>query len=703
MNVALEPTGAPATIPRPGHVPALDGYRGLGLIGMLLYHHGVPWAQGAIFMVSTFFTMSGFLITTLLIHERVNNGRIDLRAFWARRFRRLLPAAIAALSMVVLFGAVFADQTQRAGLRTDVLAAFAYVANWRFILSGTAYLDAVSSPSPVLHFWSLAIEEQFYLLFPILVIAIVGRRRQATSSAAAADSSLVRRRLFVSLATLLVITVSLPFVFEMTQNRIYLGTDTRAPEILVGCLLAVFFWGRHRLGDQLADGLLRRVIRVAAPIALVGALGMWVVVPKTAPWIYRGGFAAYAAVSAVLVIACLDRSNVVAGVFSMTWLRWLGERAYGIYLIHFPLFMVLTPGSTGLGPWALFVVRIGISVALAAFMYRHLEAPLRQGRPLFGQPLHRLASVAVASVLVTLVITTHRAEPGTISVVAAGADSLRVPRSATRNTAPVAPVAPVVTPSSTAAPSSTVPTAPPGGLVPVAMTKPSRRLRMMLVGDSSALFLGYALDDWSRRNGVFSVADYGLMGCPLVTAGTELMNGFEAGFDPKCAEWPQIWSNGIQETKPDLIVVGAAFHDIVDRRLAPDAAVQHIGQPEFDAVLTEAYRRLVDLLSAAHVPILWLDNPPVRAGQNQPDHRLDVPDNDPARMDRANQLIRQLAAERSDVTVVPYSSFFLTWPGGPFDPRLREDGLHVDFEGRAIVANWLSAELLATYWRAIQS
>ena len=700
VNEVAESTKRQETIMRPGHVPALDGYRGLGLIGMLLYHHGVVWAQGAIFMVSTFFTMSGFLITTLLIHERVGSGRVNLRAFWVRRFRRLLPAAIAALSMVVLFGAVFADQTQRAGLRTDVLAAFAYVANWRFILGGTAYLDAVSSPSPVLHFWSLAIEEQFYLLFPILVIAIVGRRRQATSGSDAADSSLVRRRLFISLGALLLITVSLPFVFEMSQNRIYLGTDTRAPEILVGCLLAVFFWGRHRLGDQLADGPLRRAIRVAAPIALVGALTMWVVVPKTAPWIYRGGFAAYTAVSAVLVIACLDRSNVVASVFSMTWMRWLGERAYGIYLIHFPLFMVLTTDRTGLGPWALFGVRVGVSVALAALMYQYLESPLRLGRPLFGQPLDRLASIAIASVLVMLVVTTHGAEPGTISVVAAGADSLRVPRSATRDSAPVAPV---VAPPSTVAPASTVPTAPPGGLVPVSLTRPSRTLRMMLVGDSSALFLGYALNDWSEQNGVFSVADYGLMGCPLVTAGTELMNGFEAGFDPKCAQWPQIWSNGIQETKPDLIVVGAAFHDIVDRRLAPDGAVQHVGQPAFDSVLADTYRRLVDLLSVAHVPILWLDNPPVRAGQNQPDRQLDVPDNDPARMEKANQLIRQLAEERPEVTVVPYSNFFLSWPGGPFDPRLREDGLHVDFEGRAIVANWLSAELLANYWRAIES
>src|SRR5690606_10096426 len=125
--------------------------------------------------ISTFFTLSGFLITTLLLDERVRTGGVDIWQFWVRRFRRLLPAAVVTLGLVVLFGAAFADSTQLARLRVDVLAALGYVANWRFIVSGQAYLDQFATPSPVLHFWSLAIEEQFYVLFPLVVAALAWR------------------------------------------------------------------------------------------------------------------------------------------------------------------------------------------------------------------------------------------------------------------------------------------------------------------------------------------------------------------------------------------------------------------------------------------------------------------------------------------------------------------------------------------------
>ena len=696
-----EPSAPPDVFGRPGHVPALDGYRGLGLIGMLCYHAGATWAQGAIFILSTFFTMSGFLITTLLLQERVGSGRVDLKQFWVRRFRRLLPASLAALAIVVVYGATFADQTQRASLRGDVLAALAYVANWRFVFSGTTYLNAVSTPSPVLHFWSLAIEEQFYLLFPVIVMVIVGvaigRRRSVVS-----DSERVRRRMMAGLGVLLVVTFSLPFIFTMSQNRIYLGTDTRAPEILVGCLLAVFMWGRHRLGDQLAPGPLRTTLRFVGPVMLVIAVTMWVVVPKTAPWIYRGGFAAYSVVSALLVVACLDAVNLVSRVFSPAWLGWLGQRSYGIYLVHFPLFMVLSAGRTGLSFWPLFTVRVAVSVAVASVIYRYIEEPMRRGRPRLGQPLHVLAPIAIALIVTMLFATTIGARSGTVSVAAARADSLRIPKSAVRDDSPVVPEGSAVTiPTTTALPAAAPsPTAPPGGLVPTPMRKPARRLRMLVVGDSGALFLGVALSEWSQRNGVFGVADYGLMGCPLITDGTEFMNGHEAATDPKCATWRTFWSTAIAETKPDLIMVATNFHDIVDRRLSPGGPVQHVGQPEYDAVLAKAWGEAIDVLSKARVPIMWLDNPPVRSGQNQLDHSVELSDNDPARMRRANEILAGVAATHPGVTVVPYSQFFLTWPGGVFDPKLREDGLHVDFDGKAIVTRWLAPELLAAYWRA---
>src|SRR5690606_36512623 len=149
--------------------------------------------------------------------------------FWVRRFRRLLPAAVVTLGLVVLFGAAFADSTQLARLRVDVLAALGYVANWRFIVSGQAYLDQFATPSPVLHFWSLAIEEQFYVLFPLVVAALAWR----------APAGAVRRRLAWVLGAAAVASAVAPLLIDLSPDRVYLGTDTRAAEILAGCLLAV--------------------------------------------------------------------------------------------------------------------------------------------------------------------------------------------------------------------------------------------------------------------------------------------------------------------------------------------------------------------------------------------------------------------------------------------------------------------------------
>jgi peptidoglycan/LPS O-acetylase OafA/YrhL len=163
------------------HHAGLDGIRGLAVVAVLAYHGGFGWARGGYIGVSVFFTLSGFLITTLLLAEHRRDGRVGLRAFWGRRFRRLLPAAVVALVGVCLFSLTVATPGQRRGIHADVLAALAYVANWRFVFKDVSYGDLFDEPSPVLHFWSLAIEEQFYVFFPLLVVAVlaVGRGRRS--------------------------------------------------------------------------------------------------------------------------------------------------------------------------------------------------------------------------------------------------------------------------------------------------------------------------------------------------------------------------------------------------------------------------------------------------------------------------------------------------------------------------------------------
>ncbi|MSY22851.1 MAG: acyltransferase family protein, partial [Actinobacteria bacterium] len=214
--------------PRLPAVPALDGLRGLAVAAVVLYHAEFKVMIGGYLGVSTFFTLSGFLITTLLINESARNGSVALGAFWGRRFRRLLPASLATLALVAtLFAWLVATADQRATMQGDIIASVFDVANWHFIFQGASYGDLFVAPSPVLHFWSLAIEEQFYLVFPVLLVLLwrVSKARL--------------RVIGLTLGALALCSAALPWIFTMSKDRIYFGTDTRAAELLLGGVLAV--------------------------------------------------------------------------------------------------------------------------------------------------------------------------------------------------------------------------------------------------------------------------------------------------------------------------------------------------------------------------------------------------------------------------------------------------------------------------------
>ena len=206
------------------YLPALDGIRGLSVAAVLVFHGGLGWASGGFLGVSTFFTLSGFLITSLLLDEYQMTGRIALLEFWTRRFRRLMPAALLTLSGVALYGALLANPQQLWRLRADSLSSLFYFANWQFMFSGRAYEELFVRPSPVQHFWSLSIEEQFYLAFPLLFLAIC---RWAGGSRARLGGALAALA-----ATSLVLTACLHQP-EGASTRVYYGTDTRAAELLI--------------------------------------------------------------------------------------------------------------------------------------------------------------------------------------------------------------------------------------------------------------------------------------------------------------------------------------------------------------------------------------------------------------------------------------------------------------------------------------
>ena len=348
-----------------GHqVRGLDGLRAASMAVVLLYHGEIPSFAGGFLGISTFFTLSGFLITSMLLRDHDASGRIDLRSFWARRFRRLLPAAYLTLAGILVFGATVATQQQLQNLPGAVVASVAEVANWFFIRAGQSYVALFSAPSPVQHFWSLAIEEQFYLLMPIGLMILLRRRRPlwivgAALAAAALASTALMRVLFDHGASL---------------DRLYYGTDTRAAELLVGALLAVVLHAR----PLPRSGNLRRVFPALGAICAVVVVWSWTHVGINDVFLYRGGFLLVALASAGLIVSVLDGRGPVAAVLSIGPVAAFGRITYGVYLFHWPLFLWLTADRTGLGRWPLLGVRVAVTVAAATASYHWLEMPIRR-------------------------------------------------------------------------------------------------------------------------------------------------------------------------------------------------------------------------------------------------------------------------------------------------------------------------------------
>jgi len=350
------------------HLPALDGLRGLAVIGVLLFHSGFGWAKGGFLGVSTFFTLSGFLITNLLVREWDASGLIRLGGFWTRRFRRLLPAAVVtiALTGIVFWRLGTPEQVQN--LRLDMLGALGYAANWRFYFGGTSYGSLFAAPSPLQHFWSLAIEEQFYVFFPPIVIVLMrlgGRRLLA---------------LIVGFAT--IGSVGLCLVLRHNSDRVYYGTDTRAAELLLGVMLAIWWSGRSTAEPRhLRSETTGRswIVDAAGLASLLVMFFAWYRVSETSLWLAKGGFPIYAACTTMIIFAG-TRQGAVTGLLSIPALRWAGLISYGLYLYHWPVFLVLDEKRIDWSPWPLFGLRMVVTLAIALMSYRLLEMPVRRGR-----------------------------------------------------------------------------------------------------------------------------------------------------------------------------------------------------------------------------------------------------------------------------------------------------------------------------------
>ena len=349
-----------------GYQPSLDGLRAVSVLAVILYHADVKWLPGGFLGVEVFFVVSGFLITSLLLEERLHKGQIDLKQFWIRRGRRLLPALYLLLAVVSAASLlVYTDAAGRMG--GDVLAALAYVSNWWNIYLNESYFVQAGRPPLLQHLWSLAVEEQFYLLFPPLFAWALYKFGKGKA-----------RIGLVLLALASAIEMAILFEPYTDPSRVYYGTDTRIAGLLVGAVLALS-WTPWRSTQQAAR-------RAGPALDTAGVIGLVVIgwyltrVNEFDPFIYRGGFLLLDIVCIVVIAVLVHPAARLSKVLAWGPLVWIGLRSYAIYLWHWPIFMVTRPElDVPFSGFPVFVLRMVLTFAAAELSFRYVEQPLRKG------------------------------------------------------------------------------------------------------------------------------------------------------------------------------------------------------------------------------------------------------------------------------------------------------------------------------------
>lgn len=624
-----------------GHVPALDGLRGVAVAAVLVFHGGVSWAPGGFLGVDVFFVLSGFLITTLLLEEAASSGgRISLVAFWSRRVRRLVPALAVVCLAVVVAAPWIAEARSATSVRFDAAAALSYVANWRFILTDTAYFDRTAGPSPLEHTWSLAVEEQFYLAWPLLAVALRGAPwRLAAVALAGAVAS--------------VGAMALVYTPGASTGRAYFGTDARVHVVLIGCVLAVVVqWLRARSAE--VDAPTRAALHIGSLSGLVLVGGAIITAGGDTVWLYQGGFALVAVGTAfVIADAVLVRNGPLAWMLSALPLRALGWISYGAYLWHWPVYLYLTSERTGLEGSALLGARLAATLAVSVVSAMLIENPIRRGVVLRGV---RAAFVlpAVALVLAGALV----------------ADAIRVDADVPETVA-AAPVPPPL---------------------PVAA---GEALRVLVVGDSVADTLALWTRNAAAREGI-AMTSHAVLGCGIARGGPYRYFGAVEKQPPQCDDWPEEWARVVAETRPHVVLLVVGRWEVMDRTF--DGEFTNIGEPAYDDYLAAELDLAVEVLTSTGARLALATAPYYRRGE-RPDGGIWPEDEEP-RVDRFNAIVRTVAAAHPGiVTVVELNAKTTSTPGSyerSVDGiRLRTDGVHFGQAAGRFLAPWLLPQLRA--------
>ena len=399
------------TRPKSRYIPALDGLRTLAVVAVVLYHLNLTWAQGGLLGVTIFFVLSGYLITRLLLNEIAKTGRIDLKSFWIRRIRRLFPAVVTVVVVTCALCTVF-NHVMLTKMRPDILPSLLFFNNWWQIMQDVSYFNALGDPSPLTHFWSLAIEEQFYLIWPPLLLAMVSVHMSKPNT----------RRVVLGLAAVSAVAMMVLYNPATDPSRVYYGTDTRVFSLLLGAWMAFIpdrdlapaRLVRHLGLDRLAGAgkhdksksdtaeaattkpsELARFWSSPASIDLMGVVGLVGLAAMVAltngytAFQYRGGTLLCSILTLMVITACVQPQGMVARALAAEPLVWIGKRSYSIYLWHYPLLLLMNPvANINDTPWWHYILQVLLVVAAAECSYRFIETPFRKGA--FGRTVAEL-------------------------------------------------------------------------------------------------------------------------------------------------------------------------------------------------------------------------------------------------------------------------------------------------------------------------
>lgn len=349
------------------YMVGLDSLRGLAILGVILYHINFNWMPGGFLGVTVFFVLSGYLITDILAMEWKRNKRIDLKKFWLSRARRLLPGMIVMLVITLAWITIFHSSLLEK-MRGDSLAALFYVSNWWYIYHKLSYFDNFNQISPLNHFWSLAVEEQFYVVWPFIIsLGLYYIKKQ------------FRMILLICLGAF-ASALAMAILYEpgVDPSRIYYGTDTRAFSLLIGAVLALV-WPSNRLANKIIPKA-RFILDVVGGIALIIILVMFWKTNQYDPFLYKGGMVLLSIATALLVANLAHPASRIAQFLRFRPLRWVGVRSYGIYLWHYPILTLTTPKVT-VGDFSIIraILQFLLIILIAQISWKFIEKPIRQG------------------------------------------------------------------------------------------------------------------------------------------------------------------------------------------------------------------------------------------------------------------------------------------------------------------------------------